>query len=115
MRFPWDLRTWITRTVFAAATLNVAGCVFVSTATAAQQPRNPEATLVLVAPTSACVEARLDDRTTARGRYVAAGNIAELATVEGAGHFFGFSYPPGQRQMREAIANALRGWGWTTP
>ncbi|MDQ3417302.1 MAG: alpha/beta hydrolase [Acidobacteriota bacterium] len=48
-------------------------------------------------------------------RYVAAGNVAELATVEGAGHFFGFYYPPGQRQMREAIANALRGWGWTTP
>lgn len=45
-------------------------------------------------------------------RSLAAGNAAQLVTVEGAGHFFGFYYPPGQRQLRDAVADALRRWGW---
>lgn len=40
------------------------------------------------------------------------GNRITLSEVENAGHFFGFYYPPGQRQMRRAIQDALRAWGW---
>jgi len=46
-------------------------------------------------------------------RYVAAGNDGELISVREVGHFFGFYYPPGQRQTREAIAAALKRWGWS--
>lgn len=41
-----------------------------------------------------------------------AGNRTRLSEVAGAGHFFGFYYPPGQRQMRRDIENALMEWGW---
>lgn len=45
-------------------------------------------------------------------RSKAAGNRTTLSEVAGAGHFFGFYYPPGQRQMRRDIENALMEWGW---
>lgn len=44
--------------------------------------------------------------------YQAAGNAAELVAIEGAPHFFGFFHRPGQARMREALAAALRRWGW---
>ncbi|HEY0929473.1 MAG TPA: alpha/beta hydrolase [Gemmatimonas sp.] len=40
------------------------------------------------------------------------GNRVTLSEVENAGHFFGFYYQPGQRQMRRAIQTALTEWGW---
>jgi hypothetical protein len=46
-------------------------------------------------------------------RYVAAGNDGELISVRDVSHFFGFYHPPGQRQTREAIAAALKRWGWS--
>ncbi|MBL0937664.1 MAG: alpha/beta hydrolase [Gemmatimonadaceae bacterium] len=46
-------------------------------------------------------------------RSAATGNSAKLVSVEGVGHFFGFYHPPGQRQARMAVANALREWQWT--
>lgn len=45
--------------------------------------------------------------------YQSAGNDAELSTVEGASHFFGFYYKPGLAQAQAAIASALRRWGWS--
>jgi acetyl esterase/lipase len=47
-------------------------------------------------------------------RSRAAGNDITLSAVEGATHFFGFYHRPGQEQMRDAIANALAKWGWTS-
>ncbi|HCT59230.1 MAG TPA: alpha/beta hydrolase [Gemmatimonas aurantiaca] len=43
---------------------------------------------------------------------VSYGNRVALSEVENAGHFFGFYHPAGQRQMRRAIQDALRDWGW---
>jgi hypothetical protein len=40
------------------------------------------------------------------------GNEVTLVNVEGASHFFGFYHEAGQRQQREAIADALTRWGW---
>jgi acetyl esterase/lipase len=40
------------------------------------------------------------------------GNEVTLVNIEGASHFFGFYYAPGQQQQRAAIAEALRRWGW---
>ncbi len=52
-------------------------------------------------------------------RYVdrarSVGIDATLESVEGATHFFGFYFRPGQEQMRRAIADALTRWGWRTP
>lgn len=36
-----------------------------------------------------------------------------LSRVEGASHFFGFYFRPGQQQMRGAIDEALLRWGWS--
>ncbi len=46
----------------------------------------------------------------ARSRAV--GNNITLSSVAGATHFFGFSYRPGQAQMRDAMTAALTAWGW---
>ena len=40
------------------------------------------------------------------------GNQVTLSEVANAGHFFGFYHQPGLRQLRQAIQNALREWGW---
>lgn len=45
----------------------------------------------------------------------ALGNEATLETIEGATHFFGFYFRPGQEQMRTAINAALFRWGWNGP
>lgn len=45
-------------------------------------------------------------------RSRAAGNDAELSTVEGASHFFPFYHRPGQEQLRAATEAALVRWGW---
>jgi acetyl esterase/lipase len=42
----------------------------------------------------------------------AMGNEVTLVPVEGVSHFFGFYYEPGRKQQREAIADAIRRWGW---
>lgn len=45
-------------------------------------------------------------------RARALGVDATLESVDGATHFFGFYFRPGQEQMRRAIAEALTRWGW---
>jgi acetyl esterase/lipase len=40
------------------------------------------------------------------------GNSVTLVSVQGASHFFGFYHEAGKAQLRGAIAEALKAWGW---
>ena len=40
------------------------------------------------------------------------GNEVTLVSIDGASHFFGFFHKDGQQRQRDAIAEALRRWGW---
>jgi len=40
------------------------------------------------------------------------GNSVTLVSVQGASHFFGFYHEAGKAQMRAAIGEALKAWGW---
>jgi len=40
------------------------------------------------------------------------GNSVTLVSVQGASHFFGFYHEAGKAQLRAAIAEALKAWGW---
>jgi acetyl esterase/lipase len=53
-----------------------------------------------------------EDMTKFAERSRVLGNEVTLVNVEGASHFFGFYHEAGQRQQREAIADALTRWGW---